>query len=479
MKHQLFFHSMILSCYLAVISSCYCKVTASPIASNHTNSSGNQDCHFLLAEDYPELDEDYHQLQGLRSQAHSIMEQSSKEISYLQNRREELVERTHELNDAIRRVNRQTLTQLATILKEIPEYQNIKQQRQLTMERYMKKEDLPSISEVVQPMLEAATSTIKDWISGATDQVTSHDKLVLSDEVEPLCLNETESFRMIAAQVHSFFSDETSMDYASLQAGSRIVYTNALTSETYSAYDNQQFLQYWNLFLHGVGLPSAIPAPELVLSNTALHAGSCWPIKGKSGKITLQFSSPIHVTNITVEHISPDLEQLVLSDRKRHGSSAPRFFQWIGYPPCADTQNDGNNCHFLGFDLSQPITLNPLFEYKHSSFPLAQTFPAIYQEEEKGETKASIDDENKVAQRNNKLQLGQPEVQPRCSMTSCLASDKSSLTASEFSKSNSKNPSLYVAAMTLIIEDNWGNEDYTCIYRIRVHGKRVEVANYA
>jgi hypothetical protein len=30
-----------------------------------------------------------------------------------------------------------------------------------------------------------------------------------------------------------------------------------------------------------------------------------------------------------------------------------------------------------------------------------------------------------------------------------------------------------VKAVSFIVEENWGNADYTCLYRVRVHGDKV------
>ena len=465
--------------YVAIMAiSFHGKVAAaSPSEISHQNSSPNELCHFSDAE----TSESYQQLLDLRRQAASMTAMSTEEVSYLQNRQEELVGRTLTLNDAIRRLNRQTLEQLATKLREIPEYQKAKQQRQLTMKRFLKNDDLPSASEFLNPMIEAANWMVKDWVSNLTRQITNQETLVLlPDEPMLRCLNEAESSHMIASQVHSFFSHGSSniMDFASLQAGARVVYAESLTSDTYISHTHHQFLGYWrNLFLHLFGMSSAISAPERVLSNSALHAGSCWPMKGKSGKITIKFPFPIHVTNITLEHLSPDLEKLVLSTKKRHGSSAPRFLQWIGYPPCTDFQNDSYHCHLLGFDLTRPIILNESFEYKISSFPFAQTFPAIYEQDNNGERKYSLYDEGMVL---NNRQLRQDEELLQCSVTSCMATtDDPSLSAPDFTKLDRKKSPLSVQAVTLIVEDNWGNEDYTCLYRVRVYGNTEKITDDA
>lgn len=443
------------------------------VETSHETSS-NEQCHLVDAE----TEESYHHLLELRRQVTSITSMSTKEMSFLQNRQEDLVRRTLTLNDAIRNINRQTLEQLATKMRAIPEHQKAKQQRQLSMKGFLKKDSPPSASEVVGPMIEAATWMVKDWISNLTRHMANPEKLVSSDEYMSSCLNETESSHMIASQVHSFFSHSSSMDFASLQAGARVVYAESLTSDTFTSPTNHPQLGYWkNLFLHGLGMSSTILAPELVLSQSALHAGSCWPMKGKTGRITIQFPFPIHVTNITLEHLSPDLEKLVLTNKERHGSSAPRFLQWIGYPPCTDFQTDSYKCQLLGFDLTQPIILNEAFEYNPSSFPFAQTFPAIYDQDKHGEMKYSLDEEGMVF--NNSPLLGQAEEQLQCSITSCTATDNPSLAPPELTPLDGKKSPSSVQAVTLIVEDNWGNEDYTCLYRVRVYGNIVKLTNDA
>jgi hypothetical protein len=75
-----------------------------------------------------------------------------------------------------------TLEQLATKLRETLEFQKAKQQKQLTMKRFLKREDLPSASELLSPMKGAANRRVKNWVSNLTSQITNQETLVLTKQ---------------------------------------------------------------------------------------------------------------------------------------------------------------------------------------------------------------------------------------------------------------------------------------------------------
>lgn len=33
--------------------------------------------------------------------------------------------------------------------------------------------------------------------------------------------------------------------------------------------------------------------------------GDCWPMKGPSGNVTIRLYAPLHVSNVTVQHVDP------------------------------------------------------------------------------------------------------------------------------------------------------------------------------
>lgn len=168
--------------------------------------------------------------------------------------------------------------------------------------------------------------------------------------------------------------------------------------------------------------------PEAVLQKNTLP-GSCWPMEGSSGQIVLKLAYPVVVESLSVDHASSE----ILPPGKH--TSAPKKLKVIGYPAC-DTED--TNCASVGFDIADPLEIADIeYDVEGSS---VQTFESHY-------TKAMAS-------------LPEPptpslEESGSCSVqASCSAPPKTS-----------------VAAIEVRVLENWGNFDFTCLYRLRVHGE--------
>jgi len=134
---------------------------------------------------------------------------------------------------------------------------------------------------------------------------------------------------------------------------------------------------------------------------------------------------PVNVKAVTIDHTST---LLVGDDAK----SAPRILRIIAYPPCSD-------CDGMGFDVTQAWELTAV-DYNvegHGTQTFDIPVPAASCSEEAPSCEADPDP------------LGKMHVAP--------------------SKDS------YAAAITVAIEDNWGKDEYTCLYRFRVHGDAARV----
>jgi hypothetical protein len=162
---------------------------------------------------------------------------------------------------------------------------------------------------------------------------------------------------------------------------------------------------------------------------TILHAdtrpGSCWPLAGDSGFITFRLPYAVKVGAISLDHASG---LLLMSDRSQL-ASAPKSIKIYGYPRCDD------ECEGLGFDLSG-ITLLNEFDYDIEG-PTTQTF--------------SVDS------RHTEADIVAPEGSCSATTATCSAPE------SEHT----------VAAIRVEVNSNWGSPDFTCLYRIRVHGDTI------
>ncbi|KAM9517892.1 uncharacterized protein ACWYII_044653 isoform 1-T1 [Salvelinus alpinus] len=137
-----------------------------------------------------------------------------------------------------------------------------------------------------------------------------------------------------------------------------------------------------------LGIPLWYPAetPRTVIQGQKVLPGKCWPFPGAQGTLTIALSHPIHVTHVSLEHISTAVSPNGRID------SAPKDFAVYGMSTV------GEEGSLLG-----------MFTYDQAGDPL-QTFEL-------------------------------------------------------------PNPTAVYLYVELHVLSNWGHQDYTCVYRFRVHGK--------
>jgi len=268
------------------------------------------------------------------------------------------------------------------------------------------------------------------------------------------------------------------------------------------------------------GVVGSIPPPPEMVLNPNTNLGSCWPLPHRphgedDGKITIRLKVPVRVEGITVDHYSGTVSQM---DKL----SAPRSFVVVGYPPCAavvdgeEEEDGGKECRAVGFDVNNPIQLGS-FEYKIVPMPVEdeedegrdvetwptrsiQTFPigsssSTSSKEKKGETISKEDDDDDYYTKDELEEDGgnfgndTPMQQGSCSISSCAPpeddddddndddddddnnDDEDDEDDKVVSAKTIDNKYPAVEAVTIRIIDNWGNPDFTCLYRIRLHGR--------
>ena len=76
--------------------------------------------------------------------------------------------------------------------------------------------------------------------------------------------------------------------------------------------------------------------------------GSCWPMQGSKGQVTLRLAYPIKLQSLTIDHVS---RQIIPEDAY---NTVPKKMKVIAYPPCDEV----GGCGGLGFDapISSPMT---------------------------------------------------------------------------------------------------------------------------
>jgi SUN domain-containing protein 1/2 len=179
----------------------------------------------------------------------------------------------------------------------------------------------------------------------------------------------------------------------------------------------------------GARQSSATAPPEAVLQIDTLP-GACWPMQGSSGHVTLALTSAVYVNAISIDHAHNRL----LLEQERQLQSAPRRLKIVGYPPCRN--NNTSTCGGYPFQVSDPIVL------------LDEVIYDIYG----AQTQTFV------------LSDYRNDDEATCAATSDSCSAPPSVYGSEA-----------IAAIQVQIMDNWGNSDYTCLYRVRVHGEAVDL----
>lgn len=224
--------------------------------------------------------------------------------------------------------------------------------------------------------------------------------------------------------------------------------------------------------------------PEAILKPN-IFPGSCWPMEGQSGQVTLRLPYPVKVKAVTLDHASA----LLFEDGKNGRNSAPKRVRVFGYPPCwtkkggelasrsggvkksdylddygNDNDDDGDYVrgiceNGLDFDVDKPIVLHDI-EYDLEG-PSIQTFYIPHPPSEDSEDDDD-DDDGSCSQDTGQCSGG---------LDATSSSGNNAFLFASADRSDSINEG--VDAIRLEILDNWGNEDYTCIYRFRVHGDAI------
>jgi hypothetical protein len=161
---------------------------------------------------------------------------------------------------------------------------------------------------------------------------------------------------------------------------------------------------------YNVGTPEDAISPDMSL-------GACWPMKGSAGSITIKLNALVAVTAVSVDHI-PKNEAVNIN-------SAPREFRVLG-------SEDGRHFDQLG----------------ESAPSFAEAEAEVEAEAEAGAPSAFF-----------------PLVHGVYSLAD------GTLYSQTFPLSERSRPVRYVRFEIL---SNYGNSDFTCIYRLRVHGEAEE-----
>jgi SUN domain-containing protein 1/2 len=166
--------------------------------------------------------------------------------------------------------------------------------------------------------------------------------------------------------------------------------------------------------------------------------GSCWPMAGRNGQVTLKLPYPVVVEEISIDHASVDIIP------PGWENSAPKVIKVIGYPPC---EQEDEECSSLGFDEKDSMEIAHITYDIQAS--MVQTFDSHFGRAMKELAATSPKEEEALEDRD----------------------DDNPASCSTEAASCSAPPRISVAGVTFKVLENWGNSDFTCLYRVRIHGE--------
>jgi len=315
---------------------------------------------------------------------------------------------------------------------------------------------------LIEEELDAYKEEISNYVPidiGSSDYDTDGD----TETDDANCLSTTSIVQKVQQALQNYADDGIGkVDHAQ---GANIVHS--MTSETYLPdYSNKSSLGsvWWSKFIPqdwerllpsdwekwNVGIPSYIyhslgflsgdlAPPEAMIHKKTLP-GSCWPMEGQIGQVTLKLSYPVVIESVSIDHISSD----IIPEGKIN--SAPKHIKIVGYPPC----DDSSDCAAIGFDINDPIDIAEI--HYNVEGPSVQTFDSHYTKAiaslpSPATAAAAFGDNGDDNDEENDL-------------GSC----------SQETASCSGPPRKIVVAVAVKILENWGNPDFTCLYRLRLHG---------
>lgn len=163
---------------------------------------------------------------------------------------------------------------------------------------------------------------------------------------------------------------------------------------------------------------------------------------GTNGQVTIKLAYPVVVDAVSIDHVSSD----IVPDQ----TTAPKHIKIVGYPSC---DSDDVDCLALGFDMGDPIDVAEIM-YDVESGTSVQTFESNYAKAIRSLPTPELGDDQGDGPVTDESKIDTPGSCSVTGATSCSAPPRRS-----------------VAGVTINVLGNWGHHDFTCLYRVRIHGE--------
>ncbi|KAH8099952.1 hypothetical protein BXZ70DRAFT_195632 [Cristinia sonorae] len=231
---------------------------------------------------------------------------------------------------------------------------------------------------------------------------------------------------LIDSAITKFSKDTISRaDFAMHSGGARII--PALTSKTFEIRP-ATFVGQMVGMITGNGY--AIGRPPVTVLHHENHNGYCWPFAGSEGQVGVALSSPVLISDITIDHVAKEVgtdmrtapRQMEVWGLVEGKDNIARVLEWQEQKKAVHLDSDSDSGDEEEDTYPASLPRSPLyirianFTYDIHGPKHIQTFP--------------VDQEIK--------DLG-----------------------------------VDFGVVALLVKNNWGREDLTCLYRLRVHGQRL------
>ncbi|TCD69378.1 hypothetical protein EIP91_007934 [Steccherinum ochraceum] len=213
-------------------------------------------------------------------------------------------------------------------------------------------------------------------------------------------------------------------DFAMHSSGARII--PALTSDTFEVRPSTTFGQVVGMI---TGNGYAIGRAPVTILNHENHDGYCWPFAGTQGQVGVALSAPALITDITIDHVALDIATDIRSAPRQMEvwglvegqDNLEKVMAWWAQKAAArEAAGEAPPDEYADYPSTLPRSPSYIriasFTYDIHAPKHIQTFP--------------VDQEIKT--------LG-----------------------------------VDFGVVVLVVNNNWGKDEYTCVYRMRVHGQRL------
>jgi SUN domain-containing protein 1/2 len=209
------------------------------------------------------------------------------------------------------------------------------------------------------------------------------------------------------------------VDYAMHSGGARVI--PSLTSPSYEIQPDTLGSQFFG-FLTGNGY--AVGRPPVTALHHETHGGYCWPFASQRGQLGISLAAPVIIDEVTIDHISRDIA-LDIRSAPQHmevwglvegGENLEKYEELVKEKEQRQDGPEEGEAYPDTLPQYPPYVRIANFTYDVDSGKHVQTFPVLEEIKDK------------------KMDFG---------------------------------------VVVLRVLSNWGREEFTCLYRFRVHGARL------